>query len=96
MFKKLYKKYPHNPEIPYFMGSCLMNDNNFESALVYFRICLTLDPAYNKNIYIYMAICLKSQSKFEQAISVLDLGLDRYSRFKDAYFYKGKLYMKMK
>lgn len=63
MFKKLYKKYPKNMEIPYFVGSCLLNEGNFELSLGYFKVCITFDTIANRNVYIYMAICYKALNK---------------------------------
>ena len=60
MFRKLHQQMPTSPEIPYFMGSCLLNEGQFGSALNYFRISLQLNPNRDKNVHIYMAICHKA------------------------------------
>ena len=43
----------------------MLNEGNFDGALLYFKNTLMLDPTFNKNIYIYMAISLKAQGKLK-------------------------------
>lgn len=71
-FKKLSKKYSKNSEIPYYIGSCFLNEGNFQQALLHFRTCLMLDGNFNKNVYIFMSISLKAQGNFKEAIQVLE------------------------
>lgn len=43
----------------------------------------------------FMAICYKSQNRIGQAINILEDGLIKYPRFSQAYFYKGKMHIKL-
>lgn len=68
MFRRLHQQHPTSSEVPYFLGSCLLNEGQFESALNYFRISLKLNPLKDKNVHIYMAICYKALRDLPAAI----------------------------
>ena len=63
------------------MGSCLLNEGQFESALNYFRISLQLNPNKDKNVHIYMAICHKALENYPAALKVLDEATNKNARF---------------
>ena len=96
MFRKLHQHYPTSPEITYFIGCCLLNEGHFESALNSFRMSLQLNPHQDRNVYIYMAICLKAMNNLSAAISILDEVTDKNPQFEEAFFYKGKIFFKLK
>ena len=96
MFRRLHQKNPSSPEIPYYMGSCLLNEGQFEPALNFFRISQQLNPHKDRNIHIYMAICCKALGNYAAAIRILNEATDQNPQFEEAYFYKGKMYFKSK
>lgn len=94
LFQKIYEHYPSIPDLPYFIGSCLLNETKFDLALTYFSKALDLDPAYDRNIYIYMAVCAKALGKIKEAKRILNEALQKYPRFEEAHFYKAKMHLK--
>ena len=72
MFKSLSKKNPKSVEIPYYIGSCLLNEGQFEASIRYFRLSIAIDPTYDKNTFLYLAVCYKALQNYDSAITVLN------------------------
>jgi ribosomal protein S12 methylthiotransferase accessory factor len=75
------QKLPGKYYLHFYMGSCLLNMEDPQSALPYFKKALDLDPHRQDipSIYSYMGGCLKDLGRYREAIEVLQKGasLDR-------------------
>lgn len=55
---------------------------------------LRVEP--RKNIYLLLSVCFKKIENYEETERILDECLKKYSKYYEAYIYRGKLYLKVR
>ncbi|KRX04632.1 hypothetical protein PPERSA_04447 [Pseudocohnilembus persalinus] len=80
----------------YLLGVCYLGNNALEKAVEQFNIVTNQNPLYRKNIYILSSIAYKKLDQIQNSLQMLDLAIQNYQNYYDAYIYRGKLHQKEK
>lgn len=94
--KKDYNNYAIMDHIyEFYMGLCYLQLNYYDSAKVYFQVCITKDSVYGINwikpVYdLYMGITQFELGDNNAALKYFDRAINNYPGFSDALFYKSQ------
>ena len=78
----------------YLLGMSLINNNEFNLGIDELSRTLEMDPGYKKSLYLVIALAYKRLLKYDEAIEILNRGLEKYPDYYDCLVYRGKLHLK--
>ncbi|CAD8142066.1 unnamed protein product [Paramecium pentaurelia] len=79
----------------YFLGIGYLGQQLYQKAITEFQYVIQQDATHRKNIYLLLAISHKKLNELDSAISILNKVIQLFSRYYDAFIYRGKLYTKL-
>lgn len=84
--------------LKFYLGACFLGMNEPKRALEYLHAALGMDPMDQDipSIYTYMAVCLKEEEKYREALSVLEKAAVYDNERTDVYNLMGFCYFKLK
>lgn len=71
-----------------------INHNDFQLGIDELNHTLEIDPNYKRSLYLVIALAYKRLIKYDQAIDILNKGLEIYPDYYDCLVYRGKLHLK--
>ena len=71
VFAECTARHPQSLEARYLMGVCAFHLEHYPEAIEHFNVLLGHDPRYKKNAYLFLAISLKKQHQYEEALIVV-------------------------
>lgn len=95
ILEKEMKKDPNNPFLYYNLGMEYTRIHNFEHALSYFKKALELidgETGYESRLYKMMAISYLTTKKYEEGISSISAGIEKFPDYPDLYYLRGLCY----
>jgi hypothetical protein len=90
-------------EVEYWLGICFLITEQYNNAIVIFKNLMKVGKKPKKNIFLLLSVCYKKVEDYENCEKIvinsfiqLNLCLQKYPKFYEAYVYRGKLFIKLK